>query len=80
MEEADRRDQARREKAAKASKPGEGASRVEDAPRPEAEESVEEELLKGSSEAQGIAQDAQPEDMATGIGAQVKETMVHGEL
>lgn len=82
MEEADRRDQARREKAAaKAAATTQKASKVEDAPRPEAEESVEEEMLRGSSSAEGIVQDAQPEGKASEAGgADVRGTMIHEEL
>lgn len=84
MEEADRRDTARREReAAKAaSKAGEAqeASKVEDAPRPEAEEGVDEEMLRGTSDA-GIVQDAQPvEEAIADSGADVQETMIHEEL
>lgn len=59
----------------------EGASKVEDAPKPQAEEGVDQEMLEGGSPAVGVVGDAQPEqDREEGIGAEVRETMVHEEL
>lgn len=89
MEEAEKRDQIRRARlAAKANggataagTGGEEASKVENAPRPEAEEGVDEEMLQGSSPAEGVVADAQPEvEAGSGGGAEVRETMVHEEL
>lgn len=109
MEEAERRDQARRDKLAQAQKAreaeeeaaagvsgavGEGdeEEKVEDgevatpvdAPAPQAEESVEEEMLNGQSKAEGLADEPEPEPQEVPEGgegaADVQETRIHEEL